>query len=250
MSTNVKRAFTLIELLVVIAIIAILASILMPALSQARERAKTSTCVNNLKQMGVCEMEYAQSFDGYICPAKDGGNSWFHSMYNAGFRTIYRRFQPVKLFWAAAVPLCPKSDSEIGGEYGITIPFAPWSPVGGINGHYGGYSRWQTIGGWRNKANDPWPVGYFPLKMSKIRQPATKVLVLEGYYSVPWSADHFDNEPLGGGGAIGWGRHGRDAVLTLRADGHADWLVRCKLKGLVDASATAEKRYFHLEFAQ
>jgi prepilin-type N-terminal cleavage/methylation domain-containing protein/prepilin-type processing-associated H-X9-DG protein len=58
-----KRGFTLIELLVVIAIIAILAAILFPVFAQAREKARSISCVSNVRQMGVAAVMYAQDYD-------------------------------------------------------------------------------------------------------------------------------------------------------------------------------------------
>ncbi|MBQ7209233.1 MAG: DUF1559 domain-containing protein [Lentisphaeria bacterium] len=97
MKTSQKH-FTLIELLVVIAIIAILAAMLLPALQQARDRAKSSSCVNNLKQTSLAMSQYTDAYDYYPPIAFMSSSApldryiWSYLLANCGFIRNYAQW--------------------------------------------------------------------------------------------------------------------------------------------------------------
>ena len=150
-----KQKFTLIELLVVIAIIAILASMLLPALNKARERAHAINCVSKLKQIGTAFQMYAADYDGYYPMHKVPGWSDFESYW---YGAIWGYLKNGDIF------VCPS---------GVVEYPAGRKPKTGIPNNNCGYGY--------NYYDDWTAHTYSYTKISRLPHPSRSILITDSY---------------------------------------------------------------------
>ena len=223
MKRTEKTKFTLIELLVVIAIIAILAAMLLPALQQARERAKFTTCANNLKTSGTYVSFYAAdcrdrapfayrsgaSYSGYA-PVEVGAWFWLLAPYAGyGRRTSY--WYLVSQSTKSTVPYtkpgvwsCAALPDQNSSARGAKIDFS------------------MTICARGSAYWSPGPAGPInQLLYSKIREPGNTGWLVDGRGKTGGSGSMIVNlNPGGNFDSVAWGHFGGTSAQVQHVDGH------------------------------
>jgi len=211
-----KIGFTLIELLVVIAIIAILAAMLLPALSRAKDRAQTIACMSNTKQLQVAYELYAtdngnrvmdNSVNGVASP---GAQAWIKGNVQE-YATDYSQHPSQGVLWpynkSAGIYKCPSSRAFlVGAGQGVRLP----------------HNRSYSVSVWLG--SNLTPAELIAQKTSTIRFPsATSVFIEENQISIDNGAIGFNrtNDNLGAVWNLPSARHNNSCNISF-LDGHAE----------------------------
>lgn len=237
-----RRAFTLIELLVVIAIIAILAAILFPVFAKARAAARKTSCLSNLKQIGLGSLMYVQDYDEkfhpqYAIVPKGGaappfyyyqdGSNWYLAPHN--FPQPYIKNQNVFRCPDDQVPwYYPGIGNDLGTSYGF-------------NSQFQGNNNFDGLGGQRGQAVPSYLDGS---AMAVIQQPAQKVMWIDSDvgWASDWGATWWTGDPNGGGDECsGAAQRHSDGLNVCFVDGHAKWVNRTRI---VPNPASASSRAY------
>jgi prepilin-type N-terminal cleavage/methylation domain-containing protein len=195
--------FTLIELLVVIAIIAILAAILFPVFAQAREKARSSTCLSNNKQIGLAVAMYTQDYDEkYPAQRTDGMKSLAAGGKEGTYYDALIPYQKNQHIW-----LCPSAEPNPGNKSTLTPPAMAYHMNGNL----------ITATG---------------LSEAAVAAPANCMLMRESGAGIVWFEAWL--RPFRGGcdAIVGWRKPGTDkngphmnGYNFLLADTHAKWFT-------------------------